>query len=130
MLGQMFEREDGYNKFSGIQSGPFPFGDFPDHPSLTDRYARHMGFKVTDPGASLLFMADSPAYPESRYYQDAAIRAAFEKILQCEKDHKPARVLLSLATGAGKTVIAANLLWRLSDLAAELVKSHRALWAN
>ena len=28
---------------------------------------------------------------------------------------KPPRVLLSLATGSGKTIIAANLLWRLSQ---------------
>lgn len=58
-------------------------------------------------------MADSPAYPKARYYQDAAIRACFEKILRCEQNGKPGRVLLALATGAGKTVIAANLLWRL-----------------
>ena len=32
------------------------------------------------------------------------IRAAFEKVLRCRKDGEPARVLLSLATGAGKTV--------------------------
>jgi len=58
-------------------------------------------------------MADSPAYPKSRYYQDAAIRACFEKILISEQNRQPARILLSLATGAVKTVIAANLLWRL-----------------
>lgn len=63
----------------------------------------------------MLFMADSPAYPLSRYYQDAAIRAAFEKIIHCEQNGQPARLLLSLATGAGKTIIAANLLWRLHE---------------
>ena len=63
----------------------------------------------------LLFQPDSPAYPESRYYQDAAIRAAFEKIIQSEAKAQPPRVLLSLATGAGKTIIAANLLWRLHE---------------
>jgi type I restriction enzyme R subunit len=35
--------------------------------------------------ASMLFKPDSPAYPETRYYQDAAIRAAFEKIIQNEQ---------------------------------------------
>jgi type I restriction enzyme, R subunit len=63
----------------------------------------------------LLFQPDSPAYPESRYYQDAAIRAAFEKTIQSEARGEPARVLLSLATGSGKTIIAANLLWRLHE---------------
>lgn len=60
-------------------------------------------------------MPDSPAWSQSRYYQDAAIRAAFEKILLCQQKGESARVLLSLATGAGKTIIAANLLWRLHE---------------
>jgi type I restriction enzyme R subunit len=63
----------------------------------------------------MLFQPDSPAYPESRYYQDAAIRAAFEKILKSEAQGEAPRVLLSLATGSGKTIIAANLLWRLNE---------------
>src|SRR5262249_17242507 len=39
----------------------------------------------------------------------------FEKILQSEQSGASARVLLSLATGSGKTVIAANLLWRMHE---------------
>lgn len=104
-----------FNKFDGEQTGPFPFGDFPHHKNLTECYARDTGIKIDDPSASMLFEPDSPAYPEARYYQDAAIRAAFEKIIRCEQAGKPARVLLSLATGAGKTIIAANLLWRLHE---------------
>ena len=104
-----------YNKFTGEQTGPFPLADFPDHARLTDCYANHMGIVVTDPAAALLFQPDSPAYPDKRYFQDAAIRATFEKILQCEKTGEAARVLLSLATGSGKTIIAANLLWRLHE---------------
>ena len=104
-----------FNKFTGDQTGPFPFADFPDHQRLTDCYHRHTGIKLDDPSASLLFQSDSPAYPESRYYQDAAIRAAFEKILQSDAKGEAARILLSLATGPGKTVIAANLLWRLHE---------------
>lgn len=106
-----------FNKFTGEQTGPFPFSDFPDHKTMTGCYARHMGIKIDDPSSALLFKADSPAYPESRYYQDAAIRAAFEKIIQSEQAGEPGRVLLSLATGAGKTIIAANLLWRLHEAA-------------
>jgi type I restriction enzyme R subunit len=104
-----------FNKFDGEQTGPFPFVDFPDHQRLTDCYHRHTGIKLDDPSASLLFQPDSPAYAESRYYQDAAIRAAFEKVLQSEAKGEPTRILLSLATGAGKTIIAANLLWRLHE---------------
>src|SRR5205823_8820063 len=88
---------------------------FPDHATMTGSYARHMGIKLDDPSASMLFKPDSPAYPETRYYQDAAIRAAFEKIIRSEQAGEAARVLLALATGSGKTVIAANLLWRLHE---------------
>jgi type I restriction enzyme, R subunit len=104
-----------YNKFTGEQTGPFPLADFPDHQCLSDCYHRHTGINLVDPSASLLFQPDSPAYPESRYYQDAAIRAAFEKIVQSEAAGEHPRVLLSLATGSGKTIIAANLLWRLHE---------------
>lgn len=105
-----------FDKVHQIPGGPFDFkGHFPTHGELTARYAEDAGIDLNRPEAAMLFMADSPAFPKARYYQDAAIRAAFEKILRCAQSGEPARVLLSLATGAGKTVIAANLLWRLHE---------------
>jgi type I restriction enzyme, R subunit len=104
-----------YDRFSELINGPFPFPEFPAHPDLTARYAKDSGIDLTRPEAAMLFQADSPAWAQSRYYQDAAIRAAFEKILVDEQAGTPPRVLLTLATGAGKTVIATNLLWRLSQ---------------
>ena len=98
-----------------LPAGPFALVDFPRHDDLTARYACDIGIDITQADAALLFMADSVAYNKPRYYQDAAIRAAFEKVLRCEQGGTPPRVLLSLATGAGKTVIAANLLWRLHE---------------
>ncbi len=44
------------------------------------------------------------------YFQDAAIRAALEKIARGGN-----RVLLSLATGTGKTIIAVQLLHKLAQ---------------
>jgi type I restriction enzyme R subunit len=103
-----------YDKPSGIQTGPHPLEDFPSHPDLCARYARDKGIDLHQPEAAILFQADSSAWAQSRYYQDAAIRAAFEKIiLERQAGHAP-RVLLTLATGSGKTIIATNLLWRLS----------------
>ena len=108
-------RYGAFDKTQQSPSGPFPLADFLTHDELTARYARDTGLDVTAPAAALLFMADASAYNKPRYYQDAAIRAAFDKILLSEQAAKPARILLSLATGAGKTVIAANLLWRLHE---------------
>lgn len=104
-----------YDKPSGLQAGPLPMRDFPSHADLCTRYAKDKGIDLTSPAASVLFQADSPAWAQTRYYQDAAIRGAFEKIiLEQQAGHAP-RVLLTLATGAGKTIIATNLLWRMAQ---------------
>jgi type I restriction enzyme R subunit len=100
---------------TSLQGGPFPLIDFPQHADLSARYAKDTGLDMTRPEAAMLFQADSPAWALSRYYQDAAIRAAFEKILLDQQAGTPPRVLLTLATGAGKTIIATNLLWRMSQ---------------
>lgn len=104
-----------YDHFTELINGPLPFGDFPAHSDLTARYAKDSGIDLTQPEAAMLFQADSPAWSQTRYYQDAAIRATFEKILLDRQEGKAPRVLLTLATGAGKTIIATNLLWRLSQ---------------
>lgn len=104
-----------YDSPSKFINGPFPFSDFPAHQDLRARYCKDCGIDLTQPSAAILFQADSPAWSQSRYYQDAAIRAAFEKILRDRQAGSLPRVLLTLATGSGKTVIATNLLWRLSQ---------------
>ncbi len=110
-----------FDKPSGIQTGPHPLDDFPPHPDLCARYASDKGINLTSPDAALLFQADSPAWSDVRYFQDAAIRAAFEKIILERQAGNAPRVLLTLATGAGKTIIATNLLWRMAQ-AGELPK--------
>jgi type I restriction enzyme R subunit len=104
-----------YDRFTELINGPFQFNDFPAHSDLTTRYAKDSGIDLTRPEAAMLFQADSPAWSQSRYFQDAAIRAAFAKLLRDGQAGKPPRVLLTLATGAGKTIIATNLLWRLAQ---------------
>ena len=66
-----------FDKVQQLPSGPFPFPDFPTHDALSTRYAKDTGVDITAPESALLFMADSAAFNKPRYYQDAAIRAAF-----------------------------------------------------
>ena len=73
-----------FSKFTLEQTGPFPFLDFPDHQQLTACYYHHTGIKLDDPSASILFQPDSPAYPESRYYQDAA-----DRVTKAPQAHQP-----------------------------------------
>lgn len=104
-----------YDLFTRLQAGTFPLENFITHDDLTARYAKDTGIDLLSAGSKMLFMPDSLAWSKTRYYQDAAIRAAFEKIILAIQKGEPPRVLLSLATGAGKTVIATNLLWRLNE---------------
>lgn len=70
-----------------------------------------MGFRLTDPAARpLVTPYAAGGESQRRYYQDAALRAVLERIARGEN-----RALLSLATGAGKTFIAAHLLYRLAE---------------
>ncbi len=99
-----------YDRFSGLTAAPRPMDDFPSPADLRARYEKGQGFTLDSPLAQPLLTRYSGGEATRRYYQDAAIRAALEKIARGEK-----RVLLSLATGAGKTFIAVNLLKRIAD---------------
>ena len=69
-----------------------------------------LGFNLADRTAIPLITRYSGGEATRRYYQDAAIRAVLEKLARGER-----RALLALATGAGKTFIAVNLLKRIAD---------------
>lgn len=98
---------------SGLTSPPRPMEQFPAPAELRERYEQIKGFKLGSAGAKALLMPYSRGEATRRYYQDAAIRAVLEKIAA----RKPMwnRALLSLATGAGKTFIAVNLLKKIAD---------------
>jgi type I restriction enzyme, R subunit len=104
-----------YDRFTGLTSDPRAMGEFPSPTDLRGRYEQHMGFSLNDPAARALLMRYPGGEATRRYYQDAAIRAVLEKIARTEKTGEPKRALLSLATGAGKTFIAVNLLRRIAD---------------
>ena len=104
-----------YDFFSGKTSAPKPMAEFPTPDDLRARYEQGIGFKLSSAAARPLLQPYSGGEGARRYYQDAAIRAVMEKLAQCETAGQPGRALLSLATGAGKTFIAVNLLKRISD---------------
>jgi type I restriction enzyme R subunit len=79
------------------------------YPSPAGLWQRHCEAKGLDPNNDLV---QAPYYHEPsqapRYYQDIAIHRATEAIIK----GKP-RVLLTLASGTGKTVVAFQICWRL-----------------
>jgi len=99
-----------YDRFTGLTSEPKPLSQFPTPADLRRRYEEAMSFTLDSEAARPLLTRYSGGEATRRYYQDAAIRAVLEKIARGEN-----RALLSLATGAGKTFIAVNLLKRIAD---------------
>ena len=104
-----------FDCFTGLTSSPKPITEFPAPADLRARYEQGMGFSLDTPAARPLLQPYPGGEGTRRYYQDAAIRAVMEKIVKDEMAQQPKRALLSLATGAGKTFIAVNLLKRISD---------------
>jgi type I restriction enzyme R subunit len=104
-----------FDCFTGLTTVPKPIAEFPLPAELRTRYEQGMGFTLEAPAARPLLQQYHGGEGARRYYQDAAIRAVMEKIAKCDITKQPKRALLSLATGAGKTFIAVNLLKRISD---------------
>jgi type I restriction enzyme R subunit len=80
-------------------------------PAPDDLWQRVCGFKALDatrPANPLLAPYCSKGGKEPRYYQEVAINQTIEAILQGKR-----RILINLATGTGKTVIAFHIAWKL-----------------
>src|SRR5262249_38956812 len=78
-------------------------------PSPMDLWNRFRAFKGLDPSyEDKLLVPSHTGDKVPRYYQQIAINRALEAILQGKR-----RVLLTLATGTGKTDIAFQISWKL-----------------
>jgi type I restriction enzyme, R subunit len=90
-------------------------------PTPEELWQRHCVARGIDPNSAQLL---APYFREPgqapRYYQDISIHRATEAILK--GNH---RVLLTLATGTGKTVVAFQLCWRLWSTGWNRVGEHR-----
>lgn len=104
-----------FDRTTGLTTSPRPLSEFPTPAELRARYERIMGFSLEAPAAKPLLSRYPGGEGQRRYFQDAAIRAVFERIAKATTEGRPPRALLSLATGTGKTFIACNLLKRIAD---------------
>jgi len=87
-----------------------PLNTFPSPEDLKQRYERIKGIKLDSGNAQSLLMPYKGGEAARWYFQDAAIRATLEKIAQGKT-----KILLSLATGTGKTIIATQLLYKIAQ---------------
>jgi len=107
-----------YDEESGQTSEAKPMSEFPRPEELVARYLAQRQLPTAAPALQMLTTGYAQGREHLRYYQDAAIRAALEKIIREKMVNKAPRILLSLATGSGKTRIAAALLRRMLDAGA------------
>lgn len=86
---------------------------FPGREALWDRWATTL--QLVDPRhkRALLCSYRYSGSRRPRYYQEAAINSAVIAVLQSLQGLRPPRILLTLATGTGKTQVAFQLLWKL-----------------
>ena len=104
-----------FDRATGLTMPPTLMSEFPTPADLRARYEAAIGFSLEAPAAAPLLRPYKGGEGARRYYQDAATRAVFEKVARDAAANRAPRALLSLATGAGKTFIAANLLRRVAD---------------
>lgn len=81
---------------------------FPSPQELWSRYCRSQGIEDEQVKKRLLAPCHHSPGKSSRYYQEIAINRSIEAILQKKK-----RVLLTMATGTGKTFVAFQICWKL-----------------
>ncbi len=100
-----------YDEFLGKTSEEVPLERFPTPENLKKLFEKGKGLSLDNSLDKALFIPYEGGQSERRYYQDAAIRASLEKMAS----QKPGwnRILLSLATGSGKTRIAVQLLHKI-----------------
>lgn len=84
-----------------------PLAQFPSPDELRSRYEALKQIALSSDAALALFINYKGGELARWYFQDAAIRAVLERIAAGQT-----KLLLSLATGTGKTVIASQLLWK------------------
>jgi len=84
----------------------------PVRDALWNRWAEALGLTNRQARDALYYPYQLSA-PKPRYYQEAAINRAVIAVLQAKRNLRPPRILLTLATGTGKTKIAFQLVWKL-----------------
>ena len=94
--------------------------DFPTPAALWQRYQVHAGLTDTAKSDQLLTPYNHTVGKGERYYQQIAINRAVEAILKGER-----RLLITMATGTGKTAVAFQICWKLWNARWNRMGEHR-----
>lgn len=106
--GEKFEEFDfSINKQTTLDQFPSPEELYKRWQEITNRKCPDFSKIPTDRNPFLINLYDDPQ-KEPRYYQLSAINKVLEAVLNGQK-----RILLTLATGTGKTYVASQIVWKL-----------------
>lgn len=86
---------------------------FPSRDELLNRFLHNFGINDENARDTLLYPYTPTYLGSRRYYQEAAINRAVVAVLQAKRGLRDGRILLNLATGTGKTPVAAQIAWKL-----------------
>jgi type I restriction enzyme, R subunit len=86
----------------------------PSRDQLLQRWLTALGLSDS-PSRQTLLTPYRPGAHRLRYYQESAVNRAVIAVLQAQRGLRDPRVLLTLATGTGKTKIAFQLAWKLKQ---------------
>lgn len=105
-----------WDAFTGLER---ELAEFPSPADLWRRYKA--GKQIADASSEqVLSPLNASAGKQPRYYQEIAINRAVEALLAGDK-----RILLTMATGTGKTVVAFQICWKLWNARWNLKGEHR-----
>ncbi len=99
-----------YAEDTGVIKDSIPLADFPSPLKLRERFEQLKALHLDSEAAKALLMPYKGGESARYYFQDAAIRATLERLIKGNT-----KILLSLATGTGKTIIAVQLLHKLAQ---------------
>jgi type I restriction enzyme R subunit len=93
---------------------------FPQPTDLWQRFRASEKITEDDTASKLLTPANSAIGKGQRYYQEIAINRVVQSVLQSKK-----RILLTMATGTGKTAVAFQICWKLWNMRWNRAGEHR-----
>ncbi len=94
---------------------------YPSPQELWQRYQQGRGITEPKTAEGLLTPSETASGRQARYYQQIAINRTVETVLQGQRK----RLLLTMATGTGKTLVAFQICWKLWNARWNLASAHR-----
>lgn len=94
-----------YDYFTGVEQS---CADYPSPAELWERYRTGSGLAEPEQAKQLLTPSNYVVGKGERYYQEIAINRTVEAVLKGQR-----RLLLTMATGTGKTAVAFQICWKL-----------------